>query len=72
MARATAASKPPEPVTQSPQQHEAVDPAVYDGWDFDELNREARRIRRMEREKGHDAVVSSSRGCATAVARRDA
>jgi hypothetical protein len=56
-----------KPLNTAAQPREAVDPAIYEGWDFDELNREARRIRRMEREKGRDAVVSSSRGGATTV-----
>lgn len=48
---------------------EALDLAVYEGWDFDRVNREARRVRELARKHGHDAVVSRRRGSATAVGR---
>jgi hypothetical protein len=67
MARAAATTKPTETVTQP---HEVVDPAVYEGWDFDQLNREARELRRIARTKGYDATLSTSRGRAAAVASR--
>lgn len=63
MARAATAKHP----TAAAQPHEAVDPTVYEGWDFDRVNREARRLRRLERGKGHDAVVAAGDGQAVAV-----
>lgn len=59
-----------KPSTPAAQPHEEVDPAVYDGWDFERINAEARRIRRLEREKGHDAVISTRRASPTVLARR--
>jgi hypothetical protein len=56
--------------TADVESREAVDPAVYEGWDFDRLNREARELRRVARVEGYDAAVSSSRGRAAAVAPR--
>lgn len=66
MARAAAA----KPHNASARPYEPVDPSVYEGWDFDRINREARGLRELEREKGRDAVVSKRRGSATAVGRK--
>lgn len=48
---------------------ELLDLAVYEGWDFDRVNRKARRLRELARKHGHDAAVSRRRGSATAVGR---
>lgn len=52
--------------------HERVDPSVYEGWDFAQLNREAAELRAIAREQGRDAAVSRASGHATTVARRSA
>lgn len=49
---------------------EPLDPTIYESWDFERINREARRLRELERDRGRDAVVSSRRGRATAVGRK--
>jgi hypothetical protein len=67
MTRHAAAIKQVNPDVES---REAVDPAVYEGWDFDQLNREARELRRIAQAEGYDAALSSSRGRAAAVVPR--
>jgi hypothetical protein len=44
-----------------------VDAAVYEGWDFAQLNREAQQLRAVSASEGHDAMVSRSSGQATRV-----
>ncbi|MHB1537113.1 MAG: hypothetical protein ACYCUM_11655 [Solirubrobacteraceae bacterium] len=56
--------------SENAQPHETVDLAVYEGWDFDRINSEARRLRRLGRENGIDAVVSDRRKRAAAIGRK--
>jgi hypothetical protein len=57
--------------TQSPPR-ERVDDAVYEGWNFDEVNEQARELRAVAREQGHDAAASACSGTATVVVRHSA
>lgn len=50
-------------------EHESVDSAAFEGWDFDQLNATARELRAVERAEGRDTAVSRSSGEATGVVR---
>lgn len=51
------------------ERRETVDAEAYDGWDFAQLNSDARELRAVRDSEGYDAMVSRSSGQATRVIR---
>lgn len=51
------------------ERRETVDADVYEGWDFAQLNSDARELRENRNRDGYDAMVSRDSGQATRVIR---